>query len=124
MSRNQPAGVEPRRRPATPPPGFCDQRAKRQVTTDQPSPDTFDWAGLVARTLHPIEVQIIEAMQWLDQPLSAGDLAQLFDEAVPWPVLCRHFRRLTKLEAIELAEPATERNISSVTYRLARPSRP
>lgn len=84
---------------------------------DETQPTGFDWASLVARSLHPVEVQIIEAMQWLDQPLSASDLSQLFDEAVPWALLCRHLRRLTKLGAIELAEPATGRNISSVTSK-------
>lgn len=101
------------------------QQSTEQIVTAHGQPiDGFDWASLVARSLHPVEVQIIEAMQWLDQPLSAGDLEQLFDESVSWPVLCRRLRRLTKLAAIELAEAATERNISSVTYRLVRQPRP
>lgn len=86
--------------------------------------DSFDWTDSVAQALHPVQVQIIEAMQWLDQPLAPADLSKLFDEAVPWALLCHHLRRLTKLGAIELAEPATELNISSVTYRLVEGPRP
>jgi hypothetical protein len=78
----------------------------------------FCWAALVARVLHPVDVQIIEAFQRLEQPLSAGDLDQLFDGEVPWTRLCHHMRRLTKLDAIELGETPTTRNITDIAYRL------
>ena len=80
----------------------------------------FCWAALVARVLHPVDVQIIEAFQWIDEPLSADDLSQLFEGSRSWASLCHHIRRLSKLDAIELAETPTTRNITKIRYRLAR----
>ena len=84
--------------------------------------DAF-WAGLAARVLHPVDVQIIEAFRWIEEPLSGGDLAQLFDGQVSWAALGHHMRRLAKLDAIVLAEAPTTRNITDIRYRLAQRSR-
>lgn len=80
----------------------------------------FCWAALVARVLHPMDVQIIEAMEWVEEPLSAGDLTQLFDGKPSWALMGRHMRRLTKLEAIEPSETPTMRNVTDIRYRLVR----
>jgi len=40
----------------------------------------FDWAALVPRIVHPARVAIIEALFYIDQPLSATELRDLFDE--------------------------------------------
>ncbi|MGC1853652.1 MAG: helix-turn-helix domain-containing protein [Solirubrobacterales bacterium] len=72
----------------------------------------------MARVLHPIDVQIIEALQRSEQPLSAGDLAQLFDGEVSWRTLGYHLRRLTKLDAIELAERPTTRSLADISFRV------
>lgn len=77
----------------------------------------FCWTALVARVLHPFDVQIIEALRWIELPLSAGDLSQLFDDE-RWVLLGRHLRRLSRLNAIELAETPTPRNITDISYRL------
>jgi hypothetical protein len=76
--------------------------------------------ALVARVLHPIDVQIIEALDWSERPLSAGDLRQLFDGEVCWRSLCRHLRRLSRLDAIEFAEAPTIRSITAIRYRLVQ----
>jgi hypothetical protein len=39
--------------------------------------EDYFWATLAARVLHPVQVEIIEAMHWIDQPLSAADLAEV-----------------------------------------------
>jgi hypothetical protein len=83
----------------------------------------FCWAALVASVLHPVDVQIIEAFRWIEEPLSGGDLAQLFDGQVSWAALGHHLRRLAKLDAIALAEAPTTRNIADIRYRLAQRSR-
>lgn len=75
------------------------------------------WAALVARVLHPTEVQIIEALRWVERPLSAGDLSELFDTGLSWVVVCRHIRRLTQLGAIE-AEQEPLREFADIRYRL------
>lgn len=76
------------------------------------------WASLVARVLHPAQVQIIEALLWIDQPLSPADLARIFDEKPGWQVLVHQLRGLTRLDVIALAETPTKRNAMDITYRL------
>jgi hypothetical protein len=82
----------------------------------------FCWGALVARVLHPIDVQIIEALRWIDAPLSAGDFAQLFDGEPSWSKLCHHLRRLSQFQAIEYAVAPTPRNVTDISYRLVRHS--
>jgi hypothetical protein len=38
----------------------------------------FDWSELVPQVVHPLRVMIIEALRWIDQPLSPSDLRQVF----------------------------------------------
>jgi predicted MarR family transcription regulator len=91
---------------------------------DRPIPDTpkragaFCWAALVARVLHPVDVAIIEAFEWIEQPLSAGDLSEVFDSKWPLAKVTYHIRRLHKLDAIELSATPTMKNIADVRYRL------
>lgn len=74
----------------------------------------------MARALHPLDVQTVEAFRWIEQPLSAGDLKQLFDGEVRWRSLCRHLRRLVHLDAIELAEAPSIRRATDIRYRLVQ----
>jgi hypothetical protein len=110
-----------------PPLGVCDSSilvhlpsmwcASGEMTEDASG---FCWEALTARVLHPVDVQIVEAFQWIAQPLSANDLRQLFDDAVPWSSLRHHIRRLAKLNAIELDETPTIGNITDIRYRLVQ----
>jgi len=88
------------------------------VSGDGAQTPEFCWGDLVARVLHPLDVQIIEALRWVEQPLSAGDLSQLFDCEPSWASLGHHMRRLAKLDAIELGETPTTQNITDIRYRL------
>ncbi len=74
----------------------------------------------MARVLHPVDVQIIEALNWSEQPLSAGDLKLFFDDKVSWHSLCRHLRRLARLEAVELVDVPTIQRITDIRYRLVQ----
>ena len=65
------------------------------------SPD-FNWAWLVPRVIHPLRVAIIEAMAYMDQPLSATDLEKLFDvEGLQLSLISYHVNQLKKVEALE-----------------------
>lgn len=64
----------------------------------------FDWAALVPRVMHPMRVSIIEAMLWVERPISATDFNLMADE--PEPSVSRlsyHFKILAdpKVEVIE-----------------------
>jgi DNA-binding transcriptional ArsR family regulator len=41
----------------------------------------FDWDALVPLVVHPMRVQIIEALGWIGEPLSAANLTRIFDDA-------------------------------------------
>jgi hypothetical protein len=63
-------------------------------------PDQF-WATLGARLLHPIQVQIIEAMLWVDRPMSASVLVKVFGEELRLSTVAYHVRRLGSLCALK-----------------------
>lgn len=54
------------------------------------------WIVLAPHPVHPTKVAIIEAMRWIDQPLSPSDLAQAFDGAVSLPVVSYHLASLAR----------------------------
>jgi hypothetical protein len=65
-------------------------------------PEGF-WATLAARLLHSYQVQIIEAMRWIDQPLSASELVRVFDQELRLSTIAYHVRRLDSLGALSPA---------------------
>jgi DNA-binding transcriptional ArsR family regulator len=75
------------------------------------------WASLARRLLHPIQVEIIEALRQSDKPLSAHDLAEVV-EGVAAGNLAHHLRRLRKLGAIAYADAPQLRNALDVRFRL------
>ena len=42
--------------------------------------EPFAWDGFVPYVVHPLQVSIVEAMQWIDEPLSASDLTKVIDD--------------------------------------------
>lgn len=65
-------------------------------------PEDF-WAMLAARLLHPFQVQIIEAMRWIDHPLSASELVHVFGGRQRLSTVAYHLRRLDSLGGLKLA---------------------
>ncbi len=61
------------------------------------------WAMLAARLLHPFQVQIIEAMRWIDRPLSASQLVHVFERKQRLSKVAYHLRRLDSLGALRPA---------------------
>lgn len=57
---------------------------------------TFDWSGLVSRIVHPIKVAIIEAIDWIDEPLSAAELTRLLTGEFDLSLVSYHVRSLAK----------------------------
>lgn len=62
----------------------------------------FDWLLLVPRIIHPLKVAIIEALLWVDQPLSASDLAKVFDREFSLGLVSYHLKELEKVEVAEV----------------------
>ena len=86
--------------------------------TEGSDPNQF-WATLGVRLLHPIQIQIIEAMLWIDCPLSASVLVEAFNGEIRLSTVAYHVRRLKSLGALKLAgkrQPA--RGSTEKLYRL------
>jgi hypothetical protein len=63
----------------------------------------FCWESLVASTIHPVKVAIVEALLWVHEPLSATELAEIFGhDDYNFDVVLYHLRALVKLDVIEV----------------------
>jgi hypothetical protein len=58
---------------------------------------TFEWDALVPYLVHPLKVAIVEAVSWIDMPLSASELAKIFMSEFELSLVSYH---LTKLAAV------------------------
>lgn len=76
------------------------------------------WASLARRVLHPVQVQIVEALQRSDRPLSAAELAEIVDTEQKPSQLVHHLRRLQHIGAVEVAERPALRNATNIRFRL------
>ncbi len=89
-------------------------------------PGAVDWDELLAGLLHPIQFQIIEAMHWIDRPLSASQLVQVFDcDPKELSALSYHLRRLRTLKIVRLSWVRRVRGARERLYKLSldRPTR-
>jgi hypothetical protein len=63
--------------------------------------DPVDWDGLVSRLLHETQVLIIEALKWIDRPLSSRELENVFERSIGLSSVCYHVGRLAELGVLE-----------------------
>jgi hypothetical protein len=42
--------------------------------------EPFTWDAFVPYIVHPLKVSIVEALRWIDEPLSASDLTKVIDD--------------------------------------------
>jgi hypothetical protein len=86
--------------------------------------EDFCWGELVARLMHPVQVEIIEALRWIGGPLTAGELEQVLYGELSESRLEHHLQRLARLDALKQVpkyDPAMP--ISRRAYLLAKRSR-
>jgi hypothetical protein len=63
----------------------------------------FSWGSLVASTIHPVKVAIIETLLWVGEPLSATEMKEIFNHAdYSLDMVLYHLRGLARLEVIEV----------------------
>ena len=79
----------------------------------------FDWAGLVALTVHPLKVAIIEALVWLDEPLSATELALMGEGDYDLDMVIYHARSLVNLGLLQVTKRHYVRGSRARLYFLA-----
>lgn len=66
----------------------------------RPDGDDF-WDALADRALHPVRVEIIEALRWIDRPVATPDLLLVFDAKHIGLRVEHHLRQLTRLGVVE-----------------------
>jgi hypothetical protein len=77
-----------------------------------------DWDGLLVRLLHETQLQIIEAMGWVDRPMSASQLVQVFDESTTLANVSYHVRRLREIGILRLSWTRPVRGTKERLHRL------
>jgi hypothetical protein len=84
----------------------------------------FFWSALAARVLHPAQVEIIEALRWIDQPLSATDLLRVFEGERVGLRIEHRLRQLARLDVVALADGMAPAPVGQRSYRLVKRPRP
>ena len=79
---------------------------------------SFDWEALVPLLVHPVKVSIIEAMTWIEQPLSATDLDRILQGNIGVSLISYHLRKLAELGVIEPVRKETVRGAVQTFYAL------
>lgn len=79
----------------------------------------FFWAALAARVLHPAQVEVIEALRWIDRPLAANDLLRVIDGQRVGLRPERRLWQLRRLGAVAPDEDGKARGpMGQIPYRL------
>lgn len=90
-----------------------------EPTAAPPSPpQAFDWEALVPLLVHPVKVEIIEAMAWVGLPLSATDLDRILRGQIGVSLLSYHLRKLTEVGALERVRQEQVRGAMQTFYAL------
>jgi Helix-turn-helix domain len=78
--------------------------------------EQFDWNALVPHVIHPLKVAIIEALEWVEQPLSATDFRKLLNERFSTPRISYHLVKLAEADAVELTRQQQVRGMTEKFY--------
>jgi hypothetical protein len=85
--------------------------------TDEAGGLSFDWGALVPYVLHPLKVEIIEAIGWVGKPLSAIELTRMlgYDKGQV-AVMSYHFKVLVEMGVFELTHTRQRRGARETFY--------
>lgn len=78
----------------------------------------FEWEMLVPHLVHPVKVAIIEAMQWVGEPLSSRELDRMFDEEYGVSLVAYHMRTLADVGVVEAVRQQAVRGALQTFYVL------
>lgn len=60
--------------------GLPKERPSTGWTSVSERPPSFDWHKLINPYIHPVKVEILEALNWIQEPLSAGELTRILSD--------------------------------------------
>lgn len=81
--------------------------------------EALDWSVLVPFFIHPVQVAVIEAMWWIDEPLSATLLKNVFDEKFDLSIVSYHVATLAKQDILKKVGQRHVRGAREKFYRLS-----
>jgi DNA-binding transcriptional ArsR family regulator len=90
-----------------------------EPTATPAPPISFDWESLVPLLVHPVKVEIIEAMSWIGNPLSATDLDRILRGGIGVSLISYHLRKLTEVGALHLDRRVPVRGAVQTFYVLS-----
>lgn len=76
------------------------------------------WVGLALKLLHPTQLLIIEAIWWIEEPLSATLLQEVYEDQIGLSLLSYHCKRLEALEVLEKVGEVPVRGVSEKLFDL------
>lgn len=87
--------------------------------------EQFDWSLLVPRTIHEVQVAIIEAMEWIGQPLAPSELVHVIgevgDEKFGLSHVSYHMVKLAELGAVKIVKAEPVRGAEKHYYWFVQP---
>jgi hypothetical protein len=103
---------------AKPPALLADAGGKFSASGDGPA---LDWTALVSLAVHPVKVAIVEAMEWLQEPVSASELTDMFEDPDGHylSIVSYHMGRLVEMGALEKTGHRPVRGARETFYFLA-----
>jgi DNA-binding transcriptional ArsR family regulator len=66
------------------------------------SDESVSWRARMPQLVHPSKLMIVEAIRWIERPLSANELRQVLEEEVSLSTISYH---LATLESLGLTAP-------------------
>jgi hypothetical protein len=79
----------------------------------------FNWDSLVPYLVHPVKVAIIEAMEWVEVPVSPRELDRIFEEQFGVSLVAYHMRTLAEAGVVEKVRQQAVRGALQTFYSLS-----
>lgn len=81
--------------------------------------DPIRWDALVPLLIHPTKVWVIEALLWIDRPLSASELEEVLYKRAGVSAIAYHLKSLRTLGVLELVKEERVRGAWKRLYDFA-----
>lgn len=78
----------------------------------------FNWDTLVPHLIHPMKVAIIEAMSWVEEPVSPRELDRMFGDEYGVSLVAYHVRVLADIGTVEPVRQQAVRGALQTFYVL------
>jgi len=79
----------------------------------------FNWDSLIRLLVHPVKVAIIEAMEWVEVPVSPRELDRILDEQFGVSLVSYHMRTLADVGVVEKVRQQSVRGALQTFYSLS-----